>query len=229
MRSARRWMPFVVERPVRLAEGAYLEVVRPSAQLTVQPSHQLCGVVHKAGSVGVLASALAPIVLDTVKWARENARKKGNGPYNIAWERSEPEESLDLKNRLEMPERSTISDALPWLRALDVRYVASSREDWLTTQRRVLGRDFVTRTDVENVIEQALASSPLRPGGRAAGDEHLHGKEPRLRRSGRALALPSRRQHRPEAAPALQRDHSCAEMVPGSGSERRAEGCPPFA
>src|SRR6202051_5376519 len=33
----------VVERPVRLADGAYLEVVRPSAQRAVQLVHQLRG------------------------------------------------------------------------------------------------------------------------------------------------------------------------------------------
>src|ERR1700756_3891366 len=33
----------VVDRPVRLVDGAYVEVVGPSAQRTVQPTHQLCG------------------------------------------------------------------------------------------------------------------------------------------------------------------------------------------
>src|SRR5215469_2958498 len=33
----------VVERPIRFADGAYLEVVRPSAQRAVQLAHQLCG------------------------------------------------------------------------------------------------------------------------------------------------------------------------------------------
>src|ERR1700746_3057091 len=34
----------VVDRPVRFVDGAYLEVVRPSAQRAVQLTHQLCGV-----------------------------------------------------------------------------------------------------------------------------------------------------------------------------------------
>ena len=33
-----------VDRPIRLVDGAYLEVVRPSAQRTVQLLHQLCGI-----------------------------------------------------------------------------------------------------------------------------------------------------------------------------------------
>src|SRR5215472_4239683 len=33
----------VIDRPIRLVDGAYLEVVRPSAQRAVQLAHQLCG------------------------------------------------------------------------------------------------------------------------------------------------------------------------------------------
>src|SRR4030081_3980520 len=32
-----------IECPIRLADGAYLEVVRPSAQRAVHLAHQLCG------------------------------------------------------------------------------------------------------------------------------------------------------------------------------------------
>src|SRR5260370_39149859 len=40
----------VVERPIRFADDAYLEVVRPSAQRAVQLAHQLCGILpcHRA-------------------------------------------------------------------------------------------------------------------------------------------------------------------------------------
>ena len=34
----------VVERPIRFADGAYVEVVRPSAQRAVQLAYQRCGV-----------------------------------------------------------------------------------------------------------------------------------------------------------------------------------------
>src|SRR5215471_18374678 len=33
----------VVDRPIRLVDGAYIEVVRPSAQRAIQLTHQLCG------------------------------------------------------------------------------------------------------------------------------------------------------------------------------------------
>ena len=42
----------VVERPIRLADGADLEVVRPSAQRAVQLAHQLCGLLPCPRSVG---------------------------------------------------------------------------------------------------------------------------------------------------------------------------------
>src|SRR5215216_5994725 len=52
----------VVDRPVRLGDGAYFEVVRPSAQRAVQLLHQLCGLLPspRSGSqrVDILDHAL---------------------------------------------------------------------------------------------------------------------------------------------------------------------------
>src|SRR6516165_1213233 len=40
----------VVDRPIRLCDGAYIEVVRPAAQRAVQLRHQLCGVLPQPAS-----------------------------------------------------------------------------------------------------------------------------------------------------------------------------------
>src|SRR5271157_2592244 len=41
-----------IERPIRLADGSYREVVRPSAQRAVHFAHQRCGLLPCARSVG---------------------------------------------------------------------------------------------------------------------------------------------------------------------------------
>src|SRR5439155_22000581 len=41
-----------VDRPVRFGDGAYFEVVRPSAQRAVQLEHQLCGILPSPRSGG---------------------------------------------------------------------------------------------------------------------------------------------------------------------------------
>src|SRR5271166_6078963 len=41
-----------IKRPIRLADGSYLEVVRPSAQCAVRFAHQRCGLLPCARSVG---------------------------------------------------------------------------------------------------------------------------------------------------------------------------------
>src|SRR5499427_6911353 len=41
----------VVDRPIRFGDGAYIEVVRPSAQRAVQLTHQLCGLLPCPRSV----------------------------------------------------------------------------------------------------------------------------------------------------------------------------------
>src|SRR5471032_3444403 len=43
-----------VERPIRRSDGAYREVVRPSAKRAVQHSHQLCGFLPRSCSDGQL-------------------------------------------------------------------------------------------------------------------------------------------------------------------------------
>jgi hypothetical protein len=45
-----RFVYVVVDRPVRFGDGAYIEVVRPSAQRAVQLTHQLCGLLPCPGS-----------------------------------------------------------------------------------------------------------------------------------------------------------------------------------
>jgi len=56
----------VVERPVRLVDGAYLEVVRPSAQRTVQLSHQLCGILLRIPTIATSHSdgSRPPVPID---------------------------------------------------------------------------------------------------------------------------------------------------------------------
>jgi hypothetical protein len=41
-----------IERPIRLADGSYLEIVRPSAQRAVHFAHQRCGLLPCSRSVG---------------------------------------------------------------------------------------------------------------------------------------------------------------------------------
>src|SRR6266702_3358921 len=43
-----------VDRPVRFVDGAYLEVVRPSAQRAIQRAYQLCGILPGPRSNGQL-------------------------------------------------------------------------------------------------------------------------------------------------------------------------------
>src|SRR4030081_3678483 len=59
----------VVDRPVRLVDGAYLEVVRPSAQRAVQLAHQLCSFLPCPRSGGQRVNVLhhAPDALP--RWA----------------------------------------------------------------------------------------------------------------------------------------------------------------
>src|SRR5881409_3341428 len=68
----------VVDRPVRFGDGAYIEVVRPSAQRAVQLTHQLCGLLPCPGSdcqhVNVFHHALDALL----RWPVSQARLAGS-------------------------------------------------------------------------------------------------------------------------------------------------------
>src|ERR1700719_2840156 len=60
----------VVGRPIRLVDGAYLEVVRPSAQRAVQRSHQLRGLLPSPRSGGQRVDVLDHALDALPRWPR---------------------------------------------------------------------------------------------------------------------------------------------------------------
>src|SRR6266480_5236488 len=57
-----------VECPIRLADGAYFEVVRPSAQRAVHLAHQLCGFLPCPRSVGQCMDLLNHALDALLRW-----------------------------------------------------------------------------------------------------------------------------------------------------------------
>src|SRR6266545_5933424 len=67
-----------VECPIRLADGAYLEVVRPSAQCAVHLAHQLCGFLPCPRSVGQCMDLLDHALDTLLRWPVSQARLTGS-------------------------------------------------------------------------------------------------------------------------------------------------------
>src|SRR6202043_2576142 len=80
----------VVERPVRLDDGAYFEVVRPSAQRAIQLLHQLCGLLPGPRSGGqrvdVFDHALDALLRWPVPQIRLSGSRRIHPPKRIAQE-----------------------------------------------------------------------------------------------------------------------------------------------
>ena len=64
----------VVERPIRVADRAYVEVVRPSAQHAVQLVHQLCGLLPCPRSIGQRVDFLNRALDAFLRWPLRQAR-----------------------------------------------------------------------------------------------------------------------------------------------------------
>src|SRR5204863_7505684 len=68
----------VVDRPVRLIDGAYVEVVRPSAQRAVQLAYQLCGFLPCPRSVRQCMDLLNHTLNAFLRWPVPQARLAGS-------------------------------------------------------------------------------------------------------------------------------------------------------
>src|SRR5215468_6952516 len=68
----------VVDRSVRLVDGAYVEVVRPSAQRAVQLAHQLCGFLPCPRSVRQRMDLLDHTLDALLRWPITQARLAGS-------------------------------------------------------------------------------------------------------------------------------------------------------
>src|ERR1700720_2494388 len=68
----------VVERPVRFCDGAYFEVVRPSAQRAVQLLHQLCGLLPSPRSGGQRMDVLDHALDALPRWPIPQIRFSGS-------------------------------------------------------------------------------------------------------------------------------------------------------
>src|SRR6201993_3544450 len=68
----------VVDRSVRLVDGAYIEVVRPSAQRAVQRRHQLCGALPCTRSVRQCMDFLNHTLDALLRWPITQARLAGS-------------------------------------------------------------------------------------------------------------------------------------------------------
>src|SRR5262245_18460140 len=68
----------VVDRPIRLGNGSYIEVVRPSAQRAVQLTHQLCGLLPCPGSDCQRVNGFHHALDALLRWPVSQARLAGS-------------------------------------------------------------------------------------------------------------------------------------------------------
>src|ERR1700732_425901 len=86
-----------IECPIRLADGAYLEVVRPSAQRAVHLAHQLCGFLPCPRSVCQCMDLLNHALDALLRWPVSQARLTGSRRIHSS-ERVAQEVELSFRN-----------------------------------------------------------------------------------------------------------------------------------
>jgi hypothetical protein len=83
--------------------------------------------------------------------------KHQNGPFQIIWESGDESDRKDLWQRLDIPNRCSIPEALAALDPLaDVPAIKSAME-WLARRKRVLGVNEITSSEIRHEIDRVLA------------------------------------------------------------------------
>jgi hypothetical protein len=72
--------------------------------------------------------------------------KQHNGPYPITWENSDESERSDLWQRLAVPDRCSIPNALAALTAHAGMPAVKAATEWIVRQKRVVPTDYAVRT-----------------------------------------------------------------------------------
>jgi hypothetical protein len=83
--------------------------------------------------------------------------KQQNGPYPIAWESGDESERRDLWQRLAVPDRCSIPEALTALGAHASVPVVKAAMEWIARRKRVLGVDEITAGEIRRQIDHTFA------------------------------------------------------------------------
>ena len=83
--------------------------------------------------------------------------KQRNGPYPIAWENSDESERRDLWQKLVVPDRCSIGDALAALEAHAGAHAVKATVKWIARQKRVVGVDTITADEIRRQIDRTFA------------------------------------------------------------------------
>jgi hypothetical protein len=114
---------------------------------------------RRGGRVAVLTPSrrggFADNVVDLVR--TRSLGKQQNGPYPIAWESGEELERASLCEKLAIPERCSIQEALAILSAQAGVPAARITTEWIARQKRVLGIQEITAGDVRRQIDRTYA------------------------------------------------------------------------
>jgi len=82
-----------------------------------------------------------------------------NGPFPVQWESSDEADHRELWQRLRMPDRCSVADAIAALEAHSGVPAVKSTKDWVVRQRRVLGVEEITADQVRRQLDRTLTTS----------------------------------------------------------------------
>lgn len=108
--------------------------------------------------VALITPTANKFAVDVVNWVSAKTNKKGNGPYQIRWERSDDKAADDYIGQTKLNELVKVADVLEVVAAGGDARVLKDVRSWLEKQRRAKGRVEFLRQEVLDVIQQSFSN-----------------------------------------------------------------------
>jgi superfamily I DNA/RNA helicase len=109
-------------------------------------------------SVAIITPTAGQFASRVIEWVEVNSTSHGNGPFAVQWEKTNTQIGDQFLDELNCPETISVFDAYITVRNCENFYLAGDVKHWLDVQRRVKGRNIVTRTEIELIVKQSISN-----------------------------------------------------------------------
>jgi len=131
----------------------------PNAGLAGCFASNALGWYGKGISAAIITPTFGRFATDVVEWVRTRTTKTyRNGPYPINCEKSDNQTLVDFLAQLQTPESASLIEMDTAVRLVGIPHVAGDVSRWLDTQRQALGREVVTRAEIEAVVRRSFSN-----------------------------------------------------------------------
>lgn len=139
------------------SKGAFLVNPGYRAALAGSWASNQIGWYGKNRSTAIITPATGQYSNEVIEWIKEKTTKKGNGPHNVIWEKSEHDIVAEYLAKITLPDAVSLEEVFNSVEAGDDPIVLNDVSRWLDKQQRCLGKTQFTKNELESIIRRSFA------------------------------------------------------------------------